>query len=328
MRELRAEHHEILPPGAGRRADHLPQHRHQPGHDRRGPGGQGAARRSSPSAPRGGRTRCRRIISSAPERQDLFDLADVAIDDYNAVGDCGSACRGSPPIAPQLERRRLLHRPPAGDRDGQAVRRPGIEPPVWRTPNCAGGDEFNARYIAKYFPESRASKRRREQGICRSIPSRRRIPERGWRGLRSMPSSPARSGGWRARVSPRRRGGAAGRGLVRAGRGARPDRPAAALAERAAVHRAEADRGPEDRHAGLDGPPGVPHGRGADAARRDPLPQVRPGRMAHRVGDQEPLCQHPRATRGERHPAARRWGDLQRRGRRCPAARHARPGSP
>ncbi len=52
-------------PRGGRRADHLPQHRHQPGHDRRGPGGQGARREDHRRQLFAGRTRCRRIISSA-----------------------------------------------------------------------------------------------------------------------------------------------------------------------------------------------------------------------------------------------------------------------
>jgi hypothetical protein len=117
----------ILPPGAGRRADHLPQHRHQPGHDRRGPGRpRSKARRSSPSAPRAGRTRCRRIISSATRAARTCSTWPTwRSTTTTRWATARSACRVRHADRAQLERGRLLHRPPAGDRDGQAVRRPG-----------------------------------------------------------------------------------------------------------------------------------------------------------------------------------------------------------
>ncbi|HPS52392.1 MAG TPA: sugar isomerase domain-containing protein [Phycisphaerae bacterium] len=88
-----------------------------------------------------------------PSRKNLFDLADVCIDDYNPVGDAVVEVPGlATPIAPvsnvvdftiahllEIETIRLC------------VER-GIIPPVWNSANAPGGDEKNAAYLKKYQP--------------------------------------------------------------------------------------------------------------------------------------------------------------------------------
>jgi len=88
-----------------------------------------------------------------PSKKNLFDLADVCIDDYNAVGDCAVRVPGfDTPIAPNsnLVDFFIAHR-----LEIETVKRcvaRGIEPPVWRSANAPGGDQFNAQYVAKYLP--------------------------------------------------------------------------------------------------------------------------------------------------------------------------------
>lgn len=92
-----------------------------------------------------------------PSRLNLFDLADVCIDDYNEVGDCAVRVPGfATPIAPNsnIVDFYIAHR-----LEIETVRRcveQGIEPPVWRSANAPGGDEFNARYVARYSPRVKA----------------------------------------------------------------------------------------------------------------------------------------------------------------------------
>lgn len=88
-----------------------------------------------------------------PNRKNLFDYADVAIDDLNPVGDAAVNVPGlDTPIAPisniadfyiahllEIETVRIC------------VER-GITPPVWSSANAPGGDERNAAYLAKYRP--------------------------------------------------------------------------------------------------------------------------------------------------------------------------------
>ena len=85
--------------------------------------------------------------------KNLFELADVCIDDYNPVGDAVVRLPGlETPIAPvsnvvdftiahllEIECCRIC------------VGR-GIVPPVWRSANEPGGDEQNAKYLKKYKP--------------------------------------------------------------------------------------------------------------------------------------------------------------------------------
>jgi uncharacterized phosphosugar-binding protein len=86
-------------------------------------------------------------------KKNLFDFADVCIDDDNPVGDAVVEIPGfDSPIAPisnvvdftiahwlEIE---CVH---------ECVRR-GITPPVWRSANAPGGDEKNAAYLKKYKP--------------------------------------------------------------------------------------------------------------------------------------------------------------------------------
>lgn len=88
-----------------------------------------------------------------PNHSNLFDYADVAIEDFNPVGDAVVTVPGlETPIAPvsnivdfyiahllEIETVRLC------------VER-GITPPVWSSANTPGGDEKNAAYLAKYRP--------------------------------------------------------------------------------------------------------------------------------------------------------------------------------
>ncbi|MDO5581129.1 MAG: SIS domain-containing protein [Planctomycetia bacterium] len=88
-----------------------------------------------------------------PNQKNLFDFADVAIDDYNRVGDCAVNVPGfNTPIAPNsnLVDFYIAHRLEI-ETVRQCVER-GIEPPVWRSANAPGGDEFNAKYVEKYSP--------------------------------------------------------------------------------------------------------------------------------------------------------------------------------
>jgi len=88
-----------------------------------------------------------------PSKKNLFDLADVCIDDYNEVGDCVVRVPGfDTPIAPNSN---LIDFFIAHRLEIETVKRcvaRGIEPPVWRSANAPGGDEFNAQYVAKYSP--------------------------------------------------------------------------------------------------------------------------------------------------------------------------------
>lgn len=88
-----------------------------------------------------------------PNHKNLFDFADVCIDDYNRVGDCAVTVPGfDTPIAPNsnMVDFYIAHRLEI-ETVSQCVKR-GIEPPVWRSANAPGGDEFNAKYIEKYSP--------------------------------------------------------------------------------------------------------------------------------------------------------------------------------
>ncbi|MDO5566317.1 MAG: SIS domain-containing protein [Planctomycetia bacterium] len=88
-----------------------------------------------------------------PNKKNLFELADVCIDDYNRVGDCAVTVPGfDTPIAPNsnMVDFYIAHRLEI-ETVRQCVER-GIEPPVWRSANAPGGDEFNAKYVKKYQP--------------------------------------------------------------------------------------------------------------------------------------------------------------------------------
>ena len=91
-----------------------------------------------------------------PNGKNLFDLADVCIDDYNEVGDCaGHGSRVRHAHRPQFEHHRLLHRPPAGDRN---------RPPVCRP-------RHRAAHLAK---RQRAGRRRSQRPLRREVPTPRK----------------------------------------------------------------------------------------------------------------------------------------------------------
>lgn len=86
-------------------------------------------------------------------RKNLFDIADVSIDDYNPVGDAAVKVPGfDTPIAPVSN---VVDFTIAHWLEIECVRQcveRGITPPVWRSANAPGGDEFNAAYLKKYKP--------------------------------------------------------------------------------------------------------------------------------------------------------------------------------
>ncbi|MEX2382700.1 MAG: sugar isomerase domain-containing protein [Opitutales bacterium] len=88
-----------------------------------------------------------------PSGKNLFDLADLCIDDFNPVGDSVVEVEGfETPIAPvsNMVDFYIAHR--LEIECVKACVEMGIEPPVWRSANAPGGDEFNAKYLEKYSP--------------------------------------------------------------------------------------------------------------------------------------------------------------------------------
>lgn len=88
-----------------------------------------------------------------PSKKNLFELADVCIDDYNLVGDAVVNMPGlDTPIAPvsnvvDFTIAHLLEI----ETIRQCVER-GIVPPVWNSANAPGGDQKNAALLKKYKP--------------------------------------------------------------------------------------------------------------------------------------------------------------------------------
>jgi uncharacterized phosphosugar-binding protein len=88
-----------------------------------------------------------------PSKKNLFEMADVCIEDYNPVGDAVVNVPGfDSPIAPisNLADFYIAHRLEI-ECVKECVAR-GIEAPVWRSANAPGGDEYNAKYLKNYFP--------------------------------------------------------------------------------------------------------------------------------------------------------------------------------
>ena len=88
-----------------------------------------------------------------PSRKNLFDLAQVCIDDYNPLGDTVVKLDGfDTPIAPisHMTDFYLAHRLEI-ECAKECLNR-GIEPPFWRSANVPGGDEFNRKNLEKYSP--------------------------------------------------------------------------------------------------------------------------------------------------------------------------------
>ena len=88
-----------------------------------------------------------------PSGKNLFDFADVCIDDYNPVGDAIVNVPGlDTPIAPVSN---VVDFTIAHLLEIETVRiciERGIVPPVWNSANAPGGDEKNAAYLKKYKP--------------------------------------------------------------------------------------------------------------------------------------------------------------------------------
>lgn len=88
-----------------------------------------------------------------PSKQNLFDLADVCIEDYNPRGDTVVKLDGfETPIGPisNMTDFYIVHR--LEIECAKACLARGIEPPFWRSANVPGGDEFNKKNLEKYSP--------------------------------------------------------------------------------------------------------------------------------------------------------------------------------
>ena len=88
-----------------------------------------------------------------PNKMNLFDIADVCIDDYNPTGDALLRIDGlDTPFAPvsNIVDFYIAHWLEIGTID-KCVKK-GIKPPVWSSANAPGGDEINAAYVKKYMP--------------------------------------------------------------------------------------------------------------------------------------------------------------------------------
>lgn len=86
-----------------------------------------------------------------PSGKNLFDFADVCIDDYNPVGDAVVRMDGlDTPIAPvsNIVDFYILHCMEIAT-VAECLRR-GVEPPVWKSANEPGGDAYNQKNIEKY----------------------------------------------------------------------------------------------------------------------------------------------------------------------------------
>ena len=88
-----------------------------------------------------------------PNKKNLFDYADVCIDDFNPGGDAVVNVPGlDTPIAPVSN---IIDFYIAHLLEIETVRQcidKGITPPVWSSANTPGGDEKNAAYLEKYKP--------------------------------------------------------------------------------------------------------------------------------------------------------------------------------
>lgn len=88
-----------------------------------------------------------------PNKMNLFDLADVCIDDYNPVGDAVVKVAGlDTAIAPisNIIDFYIAHRLEIATVKICIER--GIKPPIWSSANAPGGDAINAKYVEKYMP--------------------------------------------------------------------------------------------------------------------------------------------------------------------------------
>lgn len=86
-----------------------------------------------------------------PNGKNVFDYADVKIDDYNPVGDTIVRLEGfETPIAPvsNIVDFYIAHR--LEIETAKACLAMGVEPPMWKSANVEGGDAFNQKNLDKY----------------------------------------------------------------------------------------------------------------------------------------------------------------------------------
>jgi uncharacterized phosphosugar-binding protein len=86
-----------------------------------------------------------------PNKRHLFEYADLAIDDMNPYGDADFTVEGfDVPIAPTstIVDSFIAHRMVMEAVAAMVAR--GLEPPVFRSANLPGGDEFNAKLLKRY----------------------------------------------------------------------------------------------------------------------------------------------------------------------------------
>lgn len=92
-----------------------------------------------------------------PTRQNLHDVVDIAIDCKVAIGDAVVTVPGmSQPIAAISTFANAFALNCLVIRTVAKLVERGIEPPVWRSGNAPGGDEANARFIARFHDRVRA----------------------------------------------------------------------------------------------------------------------------------------------------------------------------
>ena len=88
-----------------------------------------------------------------PNKKHLFEYADLCIDDANPFGDADFMVPGfNVPVAPTstIVDAYLAHRM-IMEAVAEMVKR-GLEPPIFRSANLPGGDEYNAGLLKKYKP--------------------------------------------------------------------------------------------------------------------------------------------------------------------------------
>lgn len=86
-----------------------------------------------------------------PNKKNLFDFADVCIDDYNPVGDCIVNIPGmGTPIAPVSNVVDFTIAHLLEVETCHICMERGIQPPVWMSANTPEGDAYNAENLKKY----------------------------------------------------------------------------------------------------------------------------------------------------------------------------------
>lgn len=86
-----------------------------------------------------------------PNKKNLFDYADVCIDDYNPVGDCIVNIPGmGTPIAPVSNVVDFTIAHLLEVETCHICMERGIQPPVWMSANTPEGDAYNAENLKKY----------------------------------------------------------------------------------------------------------------------------------------------------------------------------------